>query len=767
MFALIFLLGVSLALQLPNLPDSYWLCLILPCIYSLYKFPKSRIYLALPLGFLWVIAYGLWVLSSELPDELIKQDILVSGKVSSLPESDNIQTRFVLDVSSIKYQNQLVKGPKRIRLNWYGKAPEIHAGQQWQLVVRLKPAHGMQNPGGFDYEKWLFERGIRATGYVRESDSNTLLQDPDRFSVNHIRENLKSQIQSFLPHSEFRGLVLALAIGDRSEINDDQWQVLTATGTNHLVAISGLHIGLVAGGVYFIFLFLFKRSRGLLLFVPAYKASAMVALFAAFIYAMLAGFAIPTQRALIMIAVVMLGVLVNKRFSYSQILSFALLTVLLIDPFSALSTGFWLSFIAVAAILYAMQSRLKVSGLWWQWGRVQWIVSLALAPILIFSFQSFSLVSPLANIIAVPWVSFITVPLLLLGILFSFIEPVGQMLMFFVSESLKLLWMVLEYFAGMRFSLWQQFAPQAWTLIPAFIGILLAIAPRGFPARYLSVIFLLPLFLVKPEKLEQNEFRFSLLDVGQGLSAVVQTRNHVLVYDTGPKFRSGFNTGQSVVLPFLKKLAVEKLDILMITHGDNDHIGGMQSILENIPVETVYSGVMKKTPEQNSTPCLAGQQWRWDGVNFEMIHPSGSEFIDKGNNGSCVLRVSGSSRSILLTGDIEKKVERELIENYTNQIKANILVAPHHGSNTSSTMAFIEAVNPEWVLFPAGYANRFKFPTKKVVERYIHSGVQYLTTGTSGAIEVFIDDNEAMLINRYRSINRRFWHKNIPDQAVQ
>ena len=759
MFALTFLLGVSLALQLSILPDAQWLWLVFPFVISLYKYPSSRIYLALPLGFLWVVAHGLWVLSSDLPDDLIKQDILVNGEIATLPEADKIQTRFVLNVNSIEYQGKIIDGPKRIRLNWYGKTPKIHAGQQWQLLVRLKPAHGMQNPGGFDYEKWLFERGIRATGYVRKSDDNIMVRDADTFSVNHLRENLKLKIKHFLPNSEFRGLVMALAIGDRSEITDSQWKVLTATGTNHLVAISGLHIGLVAGGVYFIFLFLFKRSRNFLLIIPAYKAAAIAALCAAFIYAMLAGFAVPTQRALIMIAVVMLGTLINKRFSFFQIISYALLAVLLIDPFSAMSIGFWLSFIAVAAILYAMQGRLKTSGLWWQWGRVQWVASLALAPILIFAFQSFSLISPLANIVAVPWVSFVTVPLLLMGMLLSFFEPVGLGLMFLVSESLNVLWLVLDYFADFRFSLWQQFSPQTWTLFPAFIGIVLAIAPRGFPVRYLSILFLLPLFLVKPEKLEENEMRFSLLDVGQGLSAVVQTRNHVLVYDTGPRFRSGFNTGESVILPFLKKFAVDKLDVLMISHGDNDHIGGLQSILENISVDTVISGVMKKTPQKNAKPCLAGQQWQWDGVNFEILHPSEPEFIDKGNNGSCVLRVSVADQVILLTGDIEKKAESSLIEKYSEKIRANILIAPHHGSNTSSTATFIEAVEPDWVLFPAGYVNRFRFPTKKVLGRYLEREVPYLTTGESGAIEVLIGYEEGMSIGHYRLQNKYFWHK--------
>ncbi len=758
MFSLAFLTGVSLALQLSSLPAVYWLLLFIPILTCCYKYACSRIYFALPLGFLWVVVHGLWGLSSELPTSLVKKDVLITGTITSLPDANDFRIRFEFDVETLKYKGEFVKHfPRRIRLNWYDKSIDIKAGQTWQLKVRLKPAHGMLNPGGFDYEKWLFERGIRATGYIRKGGENTLLQKPTGFSPLHLRERLKNTIQAYLPESPYRALVLALAIGDRSEITDDQWKVLIATGTNHLVAISGLHIGLVAGGVYVIFLFLFKRSRHLLLTMPAHKVAALFALFAAFVYAMLAGFAIPTQRALVMTAVVMLGVLLNKRFSFSQILSFALIAVLLLDPFSVMSAGFWLSFIAVAAILYAMQGRLKPTGLWWKWGRMQWIITLALAPVLIFVFQSFSIISPLANIVAVPWVSLVTVPVLLIGLVLSFIEPVGQGLVFIANESLKWLWFVLDYMAAFRFSQWQQFAPQTWTLFPALIGVLLAIAPRGFPARYLAFVFLMPMFLVKPEKLPENEFQFHLLDVGQGLSAVIQTQNHVLVYDTGPKFRSGFNSGEAVVIPFLKSLAVNKLDMLIISHGDNDHIGGMESILDNISVDKIISGAIKKTPQPQAEACVGDTQWHWDGVMFEIIHPSDTAFIGKGNNGSCVLRVSVGDQAILLTGDIEKAAEKYLVEHKRDSIQAEVLIAAHHGSNTSSTREFIEAVNPDWVLFPAGYVNRFQFPKAEVLKRYSNAEVKGLITGDEGAISLTMNTSGQYTLESYRQKNKRFW----------
>ncbi|HFE37047.1 MAG TPA: DNA internalization-related competence protein ComEC/Rec2 [Gammaproteobacteria bacterium] len=763
MFSLLFLLGAFLALQLIGLPDASWLWFFLPCLYFLYRFPRWRLYAALPLGFLWVIAHAVGGLSSELPDTLIKKDVLVIGEISSLPDKNSFRTRFVFDVSAMFFEGEAIEGPKRIRLNWYGRVPDIQGGQVWQLQVRLKPAHGMLNPGGFDYEKWLFEKGIRATGYVRESDKTALLQEPGAFDALHFRARLKNTIHRFLPDNDFRGLVLALAIGDRSEITEAQWQVLTATGTNHLVAISGLHIGLVAGGVYFIAAFFMRRIPALLTHIAAHKVAAICALIAAFLYAMLAGFAIPTQRALVMTSVVMLGVLINKRFSYFQVLGFALFAVVLLDPFSILSAGFWLSFIAVAAILYAMQSRQKPEGLWWKWGRTQWIVSVALAPVLIFTFQRFSLVSPLANVVAVPWVSLLTVPLLLAGLLLSFVDPLGQVLVFLASESLKWLWEILSALASLSYAQWQQFLPQSWTLLPAFVGVLLLISPRGFPARYLAFIFLMPLLLVRPERLASNELSIQVLDVGQGLSVVAQTRHHVLVYDTGPGFRNGFNTGEAVVLPFLKSQAIDKLDVLLLSHGDNDHIGGMSDILEALPIDTIISGDMKKTAQMNAIPCVAGEGWVWDGVQFDMLHPDETEYRGKGNNGSCVLKISAGDKSILLTGDIEKEAEQYLLEKYSDNIRSNILLAAHHGSNTSSTEDFIQGVMPEWVFFPAGYGNRFNFPSAKVTARYRQAGVKQLTTGLHGAISVRLKDGMPISPKSYRRENARFWHS---DQAL-
>lgn len=764
MQVLSFMAGIVAAFFLPVLPSVYWLSLLPMLLLAWFFYPKWRVVLLLPIGFLWALVHAHYVLWSELPHALEGQDLTVIGVVNSLPEKTDKNSRFVLEVEQLVHDHQLQEQyPKKIRLSWFGKiSSAVKAGERWQFAVRLKQPHGMRNPGGFDYEKWLFERKIRATGYVKKSLLNMRLNKASVFSINAYREGLKNRISALLPTADFRGIVLALTLGDKTEINDQQWQVFRATGTNHLVAISGLHIGLVAAATFFICGMFVRRIPKLLLYVPYYKVAAIAAMVAAGFYAMLAGFAIPTQRALVMICVVMVFMLFNRRLSPRIILSSALFVVLFIDPFSALSAGFWLSFFAVAAILYAMQSRVSGNNLWWKWGRIQWISSVALIPVLLFSFQSFSIISPVANIVAVPWVSFLVVPLVLLGALIQFITPLATLLFTVANELLAGLWFILDYLAQLPFAQWDQFSPQGWTLFPAIIGVLLLLAPKGMPAKYLSILFLLPLFLVKPSTPENGEFKLTLLDVGQGLSAVVQTNSHALVFDTGPAFSSGFDTGAAVVLPFLRKNNIAKVDVLLISHGDNDHIGGMQSIIEGIGVPQVMTSVPEKMLSNNYRVCQAGMQWEWNDIRFNILNPVSLKSFGKsrkaGNNRSCVLKVSAGKYSVLLTGDIEKKAEKRLLKRVPEALKADILVAPHHGSKTSSSKRFIKRVHPQYVLYPVGYRNRYGFPKDKIVQNYAAQGVKQISTAEAGAIMFSVDASGISKPDLYRQVNKRIWH---------
>jgi len=765
MAALLFLSGILIAFQLPLLPTVYWLGLLPVFLGLSFYLPKFRFIFIFFIGFLWVVVHGHIISLSELPDNLEGKDLNIVGVVSSMPEKNEKRTRFVLKVEQLSIEDVKQKQfPSKIRLNWYGKiASTVKAGERWQFTVRLKRPHGMLNPGSFDYEKWLFERKIRATGYVKKSPANIRINEAGWFSINSYRENLKHRISQLMPDSQYRGIVLALALGDRSEITDEQWKVFTATGTNHLVAISGLHIGLVAGAMFFIIGYAARRLPRLLLYLPSYKIAAFVAIVSAFFYAMLAGFAVPTQRALVMICVVMFFMMRSQRVSARTILSVALIVVLIVDPFSALSAGFWLSFIAVAAILYAMQSRTGASGLWWKWGRLQWIVTVALIPVLLFTFQTFSIISPVANVIAVPWVSFLVVPLVLLSVVFSFIAPVAELCLWLANYLLSLLWFIMDFFANLPFAQWQQFSPIGWTLIPGAIGVVLLLSPKGLPARYLAVFFLLPMFIIKPATPENGQFKFTLLDVGQGLSAVVQTQKHLLVFDTGPRFSSGFDTGEAVVLPFLRSIAVEQIDTMIISHGDNDHIGGMQSLLDNVKVIKLLTSTPEKVTARQTEICQAGHNWTWDGVLFEVLNPVSVKEYGKsrksGNNRSCVLRVSTGTRSVLLTGDIEKRAEKKLLTRYPEKLISNILVAPHHGSNTSSSAAFIKQINPDYVLYPAGYRNRFGFPKPKVSARYKQQQVKEATTAKTGAISFIVDLDTLSGPHFHRDAVKRLWHQ--------
>jgi len=754
MFVLLFLFGVLAASYLSSLPNPVWLFAFLPSVFLLTT--KYRIYSAPVLGFLWAIVFGHLALSTNLTSELENKKVLVTGVINSLPEIDDQKVRFMFELESIKLNNRTVEGPNRIRLSWYGGAPVVKAGDKWQLFIKLKKVNGMMNPGSFDYERWAFEQGVNATAYVIKNELNKKLGSV--FGVNRIRGAVRDRVDMALSDQPYRGLVLALLLGDRSAITENQWQVLTATGTNHLVAISGLHIGLVAGAMFFLGRFVFRKTGNLLLYLPANKAAAILALAAALVYAMLAGFAVPTQRALVMIAVVMISVLLNRKFATSSILSAALFVVLLIDPFAVLSAGFWLSFAAVAAILYSMQSRWNSHGLWWKWGRIQWIVTIALIPILLMSFQQFSIISPVANVIAVPFVSVLVVPIVLLAGVLSFLPVISEYLFLFAHELLSLLWLMLDYMSQLWFAQWNQFIPVSWAIIPALFGVILYLSPRGMPGRYLATVFLLPLFFISPDKPKQGEAWFTLLDVGQGLAAVVQTENHLLLYDAGPKFSDEFDTGKAVVVPYLRGKAIEEIDVFVVSHGDNDHIGGLASILDAIPVKQIISGDMAKTSMTKSTQCLVGQSWEWDGVEFEIVHPAQAPHDEVDNNDSCVLRITVAEHSILITGDIEKSAEKLLLKRGV-ELESDILVVPHHGSNTSSTEKFIDAVKPIFALYPAAYSNRYGFPKAKVVARYDAKNIEQFSTGGSGAITFVLAENTELNPYLYRKENRRFWHR--------
>lgn len=777
--------------QLAALPSPWWALLLVPIGLLAWRRPTWLTPWFFLAGVVWVTLRAGAILQDELPSDLEGRDLLVQGHVADIPQFTDYGLRFLFDVSTARLNDRSVRVPRRVQLNLrsYNNADSamparLRAGEAWRFMVRLKRPRGFQNPGGFDYEAYLFRQRIRARGYVRTRHEPARLagQVPGfaraaGYAIARARQDIGDHIRRLLPGNAYAGIITALVNGDRRSISDDQWLVLRRTGTLHLVAISGLHISLIAGLAYFLGRYLWSVPGTTVLRLPAPAFGALCALAAAVLYAALAGFVIPTQRALIMLAVAMSGVLLRRRFASTQLLAVALLLVLVHDPLAVMATGFWLSFAAVAIIVFAVNDTSGARSLWRKWGYLQWAIALGMLPLMLLLFQQVSLVAPIANTLAVPMFSFLVVPLSLAGIAAQATLPQALAGVLFQSAAwlLDLLWQVLGLLSQWEYGQWTQHRPPWWAVACGAIGVALLLAPRGTPARWVGAVWLLPLFLVRPPGPQPGEVWFSLLDVGQGLAAVVRTQHHVLVYDTGPRFSATFDTGAAVVVPYLRANGVARVDTLLLSHGDNDHVGGARSVLRAYPASTVLSNVQLEgiTPQ----PCRAGRSWRDGEVEFEVLSPP--EDIEsvsaialeevrsqagarrrrrraRGNDLSCVLRVRSPYGNILLPGDIEALAEHALIERYGSGLASTVLVVPHHGSKTSSTTPFVAAVRPTHALFPVGYRNRYRHPHRDVVARYGEADAARYDSAAHGAIEVRLGA-QGITLNVYRETHQRYW----------
>jgi competence protein ComEC len=492
------------------------------------------------------------------------------------------------------------------------------------------------------------------------------------------------------------------------------------------------------------------------LWLPAPLAGAIGGMIAACAYAAAAGFVIPTQRALVMLAVAMGAVLMRRRLPPRQLLAIALLAVLLFDPLAVMAPGFWLSYAAVAVIIYVMYGDFKNTAPWRRWGYLQLAIAIGMLPLMLWLFQRLSLVAPVANLLAVPVFDMMAVPLTLLGALgvMAGLETLPSWLFAAADTLLGWLWHALEFLASIDYAQWTQHRPAAWTLACALLGVLLLLAPRAWPARAVGVAWLLPMFLIRPPAPGAGDIWFTLLDVGQGLSAVVRTEHHIVVFDTGARWSARSDAGRAVVIHYLRANGVDRIDTLLVSHGDNDHAGGVASIVSALPVGRVVTGAPKIIGES----CHAGMTWRWDGVEFAVLNPSGD--VTKHNDASCVLRVRGEHGTILLPADIEKTAERVLVAREGNALNADILVAPHHGSRTSSSPEFIERVHARYVAFPIGYRNRYRHPHPTIVERHRDSGAALYDSASSGALEFRLQSGGVQL-TAYRAAHHRYWFADV------
>ena len=753
---LCFVVGSAGFQLLPELPHGAWfaLSLLLP-LAGIY--PKLRGPAALLGGFLWSFAFAYCQSLAQLPFNLEGKDLILTGVVSSIPEKKATITRFELDVTHLQSNGMAVQGPKKIRLGWYASKQALDPGQLWRLQVRLKRARGYANPGGFDYERWLFARGIQATGYVRPWEGNQLLSRTYQGGwLARMRQRLGKEIDTHLEDRRAAALVKALAIGDRSGLTREDWRVFTATGTSHLVAISGLHIGMVAGLAFFLGQWAWRRSSRLMLRLAAPRAGAWFALACATAYAALAGFSLPTQRALVMLALGLGALLMGRVLSIRRSLLLALFGVVMIDPFATLTAGFWLSFGAVAVILLAVGGRLRVATGWRNWGRIQWVVGLGLVPLLFLLFNRASLIAPLVNLLLVPWFSVILVPLVLICVTVLVLPISNQWLFDILSVCARETLHLLDWFSSLSITLIYGPEQPVWIWLSAGLGVVLLLLPRGVPGRVLGLLLFAPMLMSRPPGQVPGSLRFTLLDVGQGLSCVVETAKHVLVYDTGPAFPSGFNTAQSVLLPFLHSRGIGQIDQLVISNGDRDHAGGIQDLLREMPVLHVMAG--EPLEDVTAEKCRMGMSWEWDEVRFEILHPHPEDMDIKGNDASCVLQIRATSGSILIAGDIEREAERMLVQRQGARLHSDILVVPHHGSKTSSTEPFVARVAPEYVLISSGYRNRFGFPHASVVERWRLTGADLFNTADSGALQFQLEvDRPLHRPDAYRMVSPHLW----------
>lgn len=765
-FALGFLAGHCLVHSLPRLPPPAWLIVIVLALAVMLvgrhcaarKVRMLTASIAVLLGSVWAWGHAASRLADDLSPALEGRDLSVRGFIASLPDS-SVDPQFTFDVV-----DAAVRVPKRLRLTWYRAPSTPQPGEQWQLTVRLKRRNGFVNPGGFDYEGHLFREGFGAVGYIRDDGGNRRLQVPKhRYVIARARAWIGSRISQAVGEHRMLGVLQGLAIGDTSAMQAEQWRVFAATGTTHLMAISGLHIGMVAmlaawagGGIV-------RWRRAQALGLTAMHGQVLAGATAAAMYSVLAGLSVPTQRTLIMLCIYFGLRWWRRELAIGRSLSLALIAVLLLDPFATLAVGAWLSFIAVTVILMATSGRLVREGTIASFGRVQWAVTVGLLPVLLMSFGNLSLAAPVANVLAIPAFTLLIVPGVLVGTLAATIHlPLGATLLKLPLALLDAGWPVLEWLARQPLAVWHAPQPSLPVFIALVAGVVLLTLPGIWPLRLTGALLCLPMMFYRAPTPPPGAFELTVLDVGQGLSAVVRTHSRTLVYDTGPSYQSGRSAAELAVLPFLRYRGVRSIDLMMVSHGDQDHSGGLPDLLSGLQVRAVAVGPsVTKAPAQ-SIGCERGQQWQWDGVWFSVLHPEGpaeeQTFPDGRNNSSCVLLIQASAGSALLTGDIEVDAERQLLERGLST--ATVVVAPHHGSDTSSSSPFVAAVRPDVTIFSTGYRNRWNFPRPDVVSRWREAGARSFDTSASGAISVVVEpqmDAANVQVRERRHTRRRYW----------
>lgn len=761
---LAFVAGTGFLHLQSQLPGPFWpLAMLLAAAVLLVGFrARAEVWwvAAFVLGFSWAWWHAIGIVEARLPEQWAGQDVVLVGRIADFPQSNGPVTRLLVEVEVPAEEASALRTGDRIRVNDYGDEREYRAGERWRFKLRLKRPRGLANPGSFDYEAWLFRQRVVATGYVREDPSIERLSAGGSFVWLRVRAWLAERIDTATGQdSAHLGVIRALALGDRSRLSSDRWSVFAATGTSHLMAISGLHVGLLSAWVFWLVRLVWMRIPARAQRWPPDRVAAPAALLAATVYAALAGFSVPTQRALVMLAVVLLMIWRQRAVSPWRVFLLALAAVFVFDPLAWLAPGAWLSFAAVALILYGSWGYRHAGGAVRSLLRIQWFIAIGLVPMTLWWFQTISWVAPVVNLIAVPVFSIAVVPLVLVGTVLAAMDPAwGSVPLHWVEVGLEAVWPYWVLLADSSFGVSDWRTPSLGALVLLVVGAFWFLAPRGLPGRWVGLCLAVAALAWPVPRLDDGTVELTLLDVGQGLSAIVRTRDHVLVFDAGPRHASGSDAGRLVVIPYLKSLGVRRVDALVVSHADQDHAGGVAALRAELNVDRVWMGDSDQRRFPAVLPCRAGEVWAWDAVQFKFLHPQPDKTVSAGNEGSCVLSVKAPGGHVLLTGDIGFESERLLLQ-APEALDADVLVVPHHGSAGSSSPAFVAAVSPNWALVSAGYGNRYGFPKAEVVDRYQRLGASVDVTGHSGAIRLVLPSNGEPKLENWRESGRRYWHE--------
>lgn len=723
-------------------------------------------------------------LNDSLDPALEGRDVTVVGLVSSMPQRSTMGLRFGFEVESAQAAGESLTLPGRLDLSWYAggfrvvgsddgvdQAAELarspaplQAGERWQFTVRLKAPHGARNPHGFDYELWLFMQGVQATGYVRAGPKDP---PPQRLAqtvwhpVERARQTVRDQIFEQVTDRALAGLIAALVVGDQRAIEQVDWDIFRATGVAHLMAISGLHITMFAWLAALSVGWLWRRSESLCLAVPAPTAALLGGVLLASAYALFSGWGVPSQRTILMLATVAVLRLTGKRWPWPATWLLACAVVVAVDPWALLQAGFWLSFVAVgilfatssgAALDYGTGARGRLTAML----REQWVITLALTPLTLLLFGQVSVVGLAANALAIPWVTLVVTPLAMLGVVVPGLWEV-------TAVAMTLLTSYLQWLAALPFATLSMAQAPLWAGVVGLLGGALLAMPTPWTLRGLGLPLLLPVLLWQAPRPPQGEFEVLAADIGQGNAVLVRTAHHALLYDTGPRFSLESDAGSRVLVPLLRAQGT-RLNMVLLSHRDSDHAGGTLAVLAMQPHVQLVSSINADHELQavrSATRCVAGQRWQWDGIDFEILHPLAADYERPGkpNSMSCTVRISNSKQSVLLAGDIEQAQEARLVAQGV-PLKADVLLVPHHGSKTSSSGLFLDAVKPGLALVQSGYRNRFGHPAPSVMQRYAERNIQVFDSPHCGAMRWQSAQPAAVECERAESL--RYWHHRVP-----